>query len=291
MWRSTQLTHPQYLATCTHRSPFCKIEGHVFQHNKHDSMHVMFNCGTCNDIVASCLLEAAEAGEWSPGGDIAENLRAGHDAYVEWARVHSKENRASRAWTIALLHATKDEWVSLSGTYKCGHCRSMMFWFCSLLADRPILNMHDALKQTVVVQMCRFIRCCLGSGPLFEPAVQKIAREAGRAALLAYQGLVKERSVDPNKRTWRVRPKLHSLDHVIARLEEPINDRSIPEFHSCWGDEALMGVFAKLCKRCHVLSMKAALQRYAVAQEMLWSLWKDGVGRSKKRRARDATAA
>lgn len=100
------------------------------------------------------------------------------------------------------------------------------------------------------------------------------AQESGRIFLLSFAAMARH-YIDIGEARYKLRPKLHYIDHILENLTNRQNPRVLSNFL----DEDFMGKIVKLARKQHrSCVISRTLQLYLVHVRRLWREWHEAQG-------------
>ena len=169
-------------------------------------------------------------------------------------------------------------------TYKSCHAETFAFFDAKaaqikmvllFLADETALavssELHTddeiALAAGCFCALAAWIHCLDHAGIILTDRQKSNCLHYGRVHLQMYKALAL-RAVETGAKRWKVRPKMHYLDHTMREVQSGLN----PRFFQCFLDEDYIGKIIRIASRCHRSKISInVLRRYMVLLEQRWS--------------------
>ena len=261
-WRLTCLDHENYLAMTADLSPFVEVPGFRLETAFGDIMHD-FYMGPAGDAIANGLVEMQEGGlivdpSGAPFPSADDAYSAVQADMRKWFRVQGVSSPAVSISQSTLNRTKKTEYPELSSKFKATHVKYMVFYMADLTKRLCGNDVKSKLRAALFWGMATFISVLDSSGRWLTPAQIQEAQSGGNMFLQCFAKLA-ELAFANHMCLWKLRPKLHYVDHHIMFTACGWNAK---HFHA-FLEEDFLGKLARLGRRCarKTLSMRF-LQRY-----------------------------
>lgn len=222
--------------------------------------------GTGKDLTGAALVLLAGSGFYGEAGLSPDDpYKRAHARFKGWC---SEQGLASSCplFTQKSCHAAH------FGCYdgKAAQIKMMIFW----LADEFALAVSSELCTDVEIQLAATCFWALAAwvhtldhaGLLLTGAQVEACLHYGRVHLRTHKALALW-AVQNKVRRWKVRPKMHYLDHTFREVSNGLN----PRFFQCFLDEDFIGKVVSVAERCHRSTVAHnVLRRYMVLLDRRW---------------------
>ena len=280
-WAATSFTHDSlWMATPrARRSPWFREMmdiGFVLTRHFWDPMHLLFKKGLASDVCGSTLLELCQE-EHGPAPTTWDNFREWLDRwlldlfeeYMSFLRKFKIVHHRLAPFNSRRICKTEFRNApTITDNYKCGDCKSMLIWLsyrCTRKLNRKVkrelpLADHECRRAYALHHLASFVKCMSQYPAMMSVEQGRVMGEHLQQFFEHYAHLVTE-AVASRLPLWKVRPKAHGMHHIALDLLGGSLEN--PKQHSCWGEESLCGLCAKVTKRCHSsTAMYRAAQRF-----------------------------
>ncbi|CAK9092566.1 Uncharacterized protein SCF082_LOCUS43560 [Durusdinium trenchii] len=241
----------------------------------------------CRNYMANLCCEHDFAGKLLTYGDFGpaaawKHTRLTHSQFIElnppnkqtaWVAVpgwrkerNLDENRVPYApLRFNLARFGKESWgekPELTTQYKAMIVKHLIYWSHAWLteegAESDILCTSYALAQ---------FQYKLDTSPdWLSPNDKRETVDAGFAFLQFYQRLAFKNLRSP-KQQYKLTPKFHYFCHLVEYIDK--SARNV-RYEHCYADESLMGQMARICNKCHALTLeRTAMHRYRVMLDLI----------------------
>lgn len=282
-WYATILSLEDYLQQCrdigVNPSPYSGLVGFRLERSLWDGLHTFWHQGVCSDFSGSVCWQLAHDPQsgWA-GTDVEEKLKSGFREYCLWEMTQayyqslSSHTNKCRVWCKRALMVTKEKsQPSFTDQYKAAHVRL----FAIFLSEK-YLSIYESLpsptrRESVLASACKSLIVYLvilkKGGPVLSASEAAKAQTNLREFLVSYVYLAAD-ALSRDVALYRVRPKLHSADHICHNLKV---SRENPRYHEVWLEEDFLGKVSKLIKATHgSKNALRAMQRWSIN---CWNLW------------------
>lgn len=212
-----------------------------------------------------CLL--AESGFYGEAGASRDDpFKRAHVKFKQWCSRHGLTSSCPM-FTWKSCHA--DSFACFDG--KAAQIKMVILF----LADEFALAVSSELCTNLEIQMAAacfwalaaWIHILDHAGIILTGEQKEACLKHGRMHLRIYKALALH-AVECGARRWKIRPKMHYLDHTFREVSNGLN----PRFFQCFLDEDFVGKMVGIAMRCHRSTVSFnLLRRYMVLLDKRWS--------------------
>ena len=230
-------------------------------------MHTSYHGGVASDVAATMLVELCSEGRFGCG-DLTTQLQLASTECRNWMKENGIGKRYGYPRPFTKGRVGKDkkmDFPTISTRFKAMHVKMMTIWISHVVLE-DVTDNYKLLRASCAGAFVHMQMVFDNGGVLLSDSEVAEAQRLGRFFLMSYQVLA-NRAADLHEPLYKMRPKYHSLDHIVRELVNKEN----PRFFMCFGDEDLMGKIARVAFKTHPSNIsRATLMRYVGFLEERW---------------------
>ena len=270
-WREHTVSHEQYMASApaSELSPWCNMPGWRHDRALFDLMHTI-HLGTAKDFCAQMISDLCKHG-YQGAGPLAEQLTNLWSQFKSYCKKH-RIPYAKRKLTAKVLGLKPGLYPEMNSRTKAAHVQPLIFFLAArtrrLLAPkfRKPTDQHAAMRAWCAFGLADCLHTMDSEGILMSPEAAARATTSGRIYLLAWQNLA---HAHLGFTEYKVRPKGHYFDHILAQLSTLENPRCLSNFIS----EDYMGKIVTLARQQHRSTcIKRTVELYGLTLRHRWRM-------------------
>lgn len=271
-WTWTCLTDAEYLRMSKCVSPWVKLPGYKpLSFCLSDWMH-SFSLGVARDLTACGIIEWLENGtlaqlaadrNWSYN-DPASLLRCLHVDWRGWIRTNKFcVGQSENLFTLNRLHRpSRRQYPTMTTRAKAVAVDLLVRYLSELAPTMRGYARHDRRHCATckILRRAADVQAVFLRGDVWLTDAQAAEAQVKGRSMLKIWGFLARESLRLKTKMWKLRPKLHDIDHIFRRLSGcKLNPRRL----SCLAPESFLGKIKRLAKHTHRGNVsKRTCQRY-----------------------------
>jgi hypothetical protein len=264
-WRTSRISHEQYVASCGDVSPWFGVPGLRLEMMYFDIMHIG-PLGIFRNLIPGIILDMFQRGELRNFNEELSYRLLWVD-FQSWCRSHRiPPPSGTLSRRILGSDARGSKMPELHSCLKATTVKLLVVFLADKVCGMVVEgDMFRETRAACLWAAAEFLHVCDKAWVVLQDHEAGRLEYCGRLFTLSYCSLY---DLCLPRRLFAIKPKLHYFDELVIQTVEM---RLNPKYVACWGEESFLGKIKRLGLMCSGRTMlTTSMLRYFLHLSMRW---------------------